>query len=91
MSNLRERGRQWRNVLLLSSAGLTLAFSVAIGFVLGYWIDTRWKQGWATIVFGLIGIVAGFRELFRAVSQVSRDLEESERRQRSGRGGDRDE
>lgn len=52
------------------SAGITLASSVVVGFLLGQWIDRHWhlSMPWGTIVFSLAGVAAGFINLFRILS-----------------------
>ena len=49
------------------SAGITLASSVVVGFLIGQWIDHHWHFSvpWGTIVFSLTGVTAGFLNLFR--------------------------
>ncbi len=49
------------------SAGITLASSVVVGFLIGQWIDHHWhlSMPWGTIIFSLTGVTAGFLNLFR--------------------------
>ena len=51
------------------SAGITLASSVVVGFLIGQWIDHHWHLSlpWGTIVFSLTGVTAGFLNLFRII------------------------
>ena len=69
----------------LSTAGLTLAFAVAIGAGLGMLADRWLKSGWMVIIGALLGVVAGFRELFRAVAQASADQERLDAERRAER------
>ena len=52
------------------SAGITLASSVVVGFLIGQWIDHHWHLSipWGTIIFSLTGVAAGFINLFRILS-----------------------
>ncbi len=52
------------------SAGITLASSVVVGFLIGQWIDHHWHLSlpWGTIAFSLTGVAAGFINLFRILS-----------------------
>jgi ATP synthase protein I len=56
------------SALRLSSLGLTLVFSTFIGFGLGWLLDKFLKTGpLFTILLLLLGIVAGFVNVWRAV------------------------
>jgi len=82
--------RSWVAGASLASAGITMALAVAIGAGLGLALDRWLKTTWMVIVGLLIGVAAGFRELFRAVALASREEEraEAERRNRGpGVGG----
>jgi len=60
--------RFYSDGLRLSTVGLTLALSIGIGAGIGVWLDGRFGTEPALTVVGfLLGAVAGFRELFRAV------------------------
>jgi ATP synthase protein I len=71
--------------LSASSAGLELGISVAIGALFGAWLDG--KAGTAPlllIVFLIIGLIAGFRGVLRAVARAERaDRAERIRNRRS--------
>jgi len=48
------------------TVGLNFVFSTFIGLGIGYWLDKVFKTSpWLTLIFLLIGIVAGFLELFK--------------------------
>lgn len=49
------------------SVGLNLVFSTFIGLAIGYGLDKFFKVTfpWLTIVFLVLGIVSGFRDLLR--------------------------
>jgi len=66
--------RALRNAALVSSVGLTLVLATVIGFGMGYLLD-RWlgTKPWLMLVFTIVGIVAGFREMIRAVVRSSQD------------------
>lgn len=81
MSLLGPEGRkQLKAVGFVGTAGIELAVSIVIGFFGGRWLDdwlgtAPWLQ-W--IGFGL-GLVAGFRNLFRVARRVQQKLSEEER------------
>lgn len=49
------------------SVGLNLVFSTFIGLAIGYFLDKLFKVTfpWLTIVFLILGIISGFRDLLR--------------------------
>ncbi|NSW55536.1 MAG: AtpZ/AtpI family protein [Armatimonadetes bacterium] len=54
----------------MSVVGLTLAFCIAIGTGAGMWLDRRFDAEPAFTVVGfLLGAIAGFRELLRAIQK----------------------
>ncbi len=62
--------RAWADALKMSVVGLTLAFCIAIGTGGGIWLDKRLGTEPAFTVVGfLLGAIAGFRELFRAIQK----------------------
>jgi F0F1-type ATP synthase assembly protein I len=74
-----ERLRKWGRFVAL---GPFFAGSIAVGSLLGWWIDKRLGTAPLVMVIGLLlGAAAGFVELFRAASEAGRS------RRRRGRGG----
>ena len=59
--------------LSASSAGLELGISVAIGALFGRWLDGKLGTApWMLLVFLIIGLIAGFRGVLRAVARAER-------------------
>ena len=59
--------------LSASSAGLELGIAVAIGALFGRWLDGRLgTEPWMLLVFLIVGLIAGFRGLLRAVARAER-------------------
>lgn len=84
-----ERYRSLRAVGMLSTAGLTMALSVAVGVGIGYWLDQKFKTGGLlVIVFAIVGIIAGFQQLFKIVSQANADQSEADKSERRSRNGE---
>ncbi len=49
----------------LSTVGMAMALSVAIGAAIGYYLDGYFKSGpWLTFIFLGLGIAAAFRNLY---------------------------
>lgn len=57
------------------SAGITLAASVVVGFLIGQYIDRHYNHSampWGTLVMSLAGIAAGFLNLFRILGAADK-------------------
>ena len=54
-----------RNLGYLSTVGLTMAFSVGIGALMGHYLDKYFKTSpWLFFIFTAFGIAAAFRNLY---------------------------
>jgi F0F1-type ATP synthase assembly protein I len=64
--------------------GLELIASIAVGFYVGRWVDSRWfgSHGWATLVGFLLGVIAGFRAVWQANRRALHRLEAIEQEER---------
>lgn len=63
----------WRQLARLSTIGVTLVAATAIGLAIGYGLDRVLPtRPWLTILFTLLGIAAGFLNLFRDVGLIQR-------------------
>jgi ATP synthase protein I len=62
-----------RQLARLSTIGITLVASTAIGLAIGYGLD-GWlgTSPWLTLIFTIFGIAAGFLNLFRDVGLLDR-------------------
>ena len=56
--------------------GLEVGLSVVVGFLIGTWLD-KWlgTSPWFLIIFGIAGIIAGYRGMFRMVKRMQSDTE----------------
>lgn len=70
-----------RGVGRYGTAGLELVVGMGIGFFGGRWLDQRFGGGHGYFVIGgvVFGLIAGFRNLFRAAKNMQKDLEREER------------
>lgn len=50
----------------VSSMGLSMVIATVLGFGLGYWVDAKWESlaPWGKLVGLVLGIVAGYRNLY---------------------------
>ncbi len=59
---------------LASTLGLTIVIATFIGLALGLWLDRVFDTSpWLTIIFLLLGIVAGFRNFYRFMSKRAKE------------------
>lgn len=67
----------WKGLAELSAIGMTLVVSTVVGLVGGYYLD-RWLGTSPFLLIGglLIGIAAGFVNLFRSVKAAERRMED---------------
>lgn len=65
----------YKQLARLSTIGVTLVAATAIGLAIGYGLD-RWfgTSPWLTLTFTLLGIAAGFVNLFRDLGMMGRGL-----------------
>jgi F0F1-type ATP synthase assembly protein I len=68
------RRPDFRRLAELSSLGLILPSSIAVGLFFGYFLD-RWlgTAPWLLLVFTVLGIVSGLLSLFRALKKQLKD------------------
>ncbi len=68
-------------VLDASMVGIQLVFATVIGFAIGYLLDTKVFKTfpWLTIIFFILGLVAGFRDLVRMAIKSTKTENESDK------------
>lgn len=53
-----------------SSLGFSVALSIVIGLAIGVYLDRRWGTSpWLTLVFLLLGVAAGFKNIGLAIKK----------------------
>ena len=69
--------RQASNWLNASIVGIQFPVAMAIGYFWGRWMDGLFgTEPWLTILFSILGIIAGFVNLFRITLATAREEEE---------------
>jgi ATP synthase protein I len=64
----REDRRAWRELAYYSSLGLSVALSIFIGLAIGIYLDRSFETSpWCTLIFLVLGIAAGFRNIALAI------------------------
>jgi ATP synthase protein I len=70
MTDQTPRRINYRKLAALSSLGLMLPSSIAVGLFMGYFLDKLLKTDpWLLIVFTLLGVASGFLSLFRGLKK----------------------
>jgi ATP synthase protein I len=65
------RRPSFRKLAALSSLGLMLPSSIAVGLFMGYFLDKLLgTDPWLLIVFTLLGVASGFLSLFRGLKKL---------------------
>lgn len=59
-----ETKKMFRTLGFLSTIGMTMAFSIGLGALIGYYLDNKFASApWFFIVFLLFGVIAAFKNL----------------------------
>ena len=58
------------------TVGLNLVFSIFLGFAIGHWLDSFFNTSpWLTLIFFVLGLIAGFRELFKLAKKQDNETD----------------
>jgi F0F1-type ATP synthase assembly protein I len=52
-----------------SALAFILPACIFVGYAIGRWLDTQWGTTYLYLVFLLLGIVAGFVQIFRVINR----------------------
>jgi ATP synthase protein I len=59
---------------LASTLGLTIVIATFIGLALGLWLDKVFTTSpWLTVIFLILGIIAGFSNFYRFMSKRAKE------------------
>jgi len=61
-----------------STVGINMVLSTFVGFALGYWVIDKYLNSypWFTVILTFLGIVAGFRYLFKIAQKAGEKNED---------------
>lgn len=78
---MRNSQQKWiRRAGLANSIGMTLIVATIIGGGIGWLLDDHFHTApILLLVFGLMGVIAGFIEMFRIVAQINKEEENDHR------------
>ncbi|MCK5203243.1 MAG: AtpZ/AtpI family protein [Desulfobacterales bacterium] len=67
----KETKRSLRELAYYSSLGLSVSLSIFIGLAVGIYLDRRFETSpWCTLIFLVLGIIAGFRNIAIAIRKA---------------------
>lgn len=67
----RETRRNIKQLAYFSSLGLSVSLAIFIGLAVGVYLDRRWDtHPWFTLIFLVLGILAGFRNIGLAIKKA---------------------
>jgi ATP synthase protein I len=71
----------WNSLLRASLLGIHLVITTFVGLAVGYYLD-KWlgTSPWLTMIFLLLGIVAGFKNMFQEVRKIQRNDERASKK-----------
>ena len=74
-----DKRQLFRTLSFLSSVGISMVAATFIGLTMGYYLD-KWldTKPWLTLIFLLIGIVSGFRNIFILTQRELRRQQQNE-------------
>jgi ATP synthase protein I len=83
---MEEKDRKlFRMLGALSTVGITLVVATVIGYLIGHYLDGRYgTTPWLTLVFLLLGIAAGFKNLYDQTRRLM-DLDNRDKKGNDGR------
>ncbi len=71
-----------RTLGVLSTVGISMVAATVIGLFIGLWLDKFFGTSpWLTAVFLLLGIIAGFRNLFYYAKKGMNSVEQDDRKE----------
>ncbi len=70
----------WRQIMDAASLPLNLVVATFVGFAIGYSLDGFFGTSpYLTVIFLILGIIAGFRELFRYARRLEREDDKADK------------
>jgi ATP synthase protein I len=76
----RETKEYLNQIVTGTSMGLQWGLSVLIGLAIGVWLDSRFDTfPWLTLIFLVMGVIAGFRNYYRFIRQQQKEGQEEKK------------
>ncbi len=71
-----EARKQLASLGQVTTIGIEMAVSIAIGYFGGGWLDGKFGTSWIKWVGLALGVVAGYRSLYRLTRKTQKQLEQ---------------
>ncbi len=77
----KQKSEVFRLMGVASTVGINMVVSTFVGFALGYWVLDRYFNSypWFTLGLTVLGIIAGFKYLFRIAKKANEKEDSSEK------------
>ncbi len=74
----KQKSEVFRLMGIASTVGINMVVSTFVGFALGYWVLDKYFNSypWFTLILTALGIIAGFRYLFRIAKRANEKSDE---------------
>lgn len=70
-------GAPWFKALQHASLGIQMALAVVVGYLVGHWLDGQLDTApYMMILWVVIGVTTGMRDLYRAAKRAARDMDD---------------
>ncbi|MGZ3417866.1 MAG: AtpZ/AtpI family protein [Polyangiales bacterium] len=82
---------KWRDLGDVGGVGIEFVMSIAVGYWIGHWLDTKYfgNKGYATFIGACLGVFTAFKAIYDAAKRMRKRLEELEREEHERRERDR--
>lgn len=75
-----DKKKTFQTLVLVSQLGLVMMASIGMTCALGVWLDKKFGTNYITVIMFVIGVLAGFKSVYRMVMQIYGDEEECDDR-----------
>lgn len=79
----KKKNKHTESMGLAYMMGLHLVSGIIVGMVMGYYLDKYFDtKPWLTLIFLVLGIIAGYRNMFREMARIQKKEAEADAQDR---------
>lgn len=79
MEKWRKYGESLKTTFSFTTVGIELGLSIAVGYLLGDWLDSRFSTApWFMVGLVVLGACAGFLNVFRSLKKLTRSQDDQQ-------------